>query len=270
MLRVGSEYNTELQKLVLQIKKAVEAELLPVIEQEAPNYTADAWPERVQAVLDRLRLMFMMPGFNAMATAVAAKFVRSTLEFADRKNKSFGIEVFNGESTKLNNYLRAATIQNADLIKSIPARYLDDVANTVQTGMRIGLMPSAIAKDLREKYGVSQRRAKFIARDQAAKVNGEITKQRQIDAGFEFFSWLDSDDSRVRTRHRHIANNDVGYGKGVYRYDDLPLSDSGERIFVGQDYQCRCTSKPLRTSVVNATIAQRKKQLQLEQSTARA
>lgn len=262
MLRVGSEYNTELQKLVLQIKKAVEAELLPVIEQEAPSYTADAWPERVQAVIDRLRLMFMMPGFNAMATAVASKFVRSTLAFADRKNKSFGIEVFNGESTKLNNYLRAATIQNADLIKSIPARYLDDVANTVQTNMRIGLRPREIAKALQEKYGVAQRRAKFIARDQSAKVNGEITKQRQIDAGFEFFKWVDADDSRVRHRHREIANADIGFGVGVYRWDDLPKSSEGIRIQPGSDYQCRCIARALRTSVVNATIAQRKKQLQ--------
>jgi SPP1 gp7 family putative phage head morphogenesis protein len=262
MLRVGSEYNTELQKLVLQIKKAVEAELLPVIEQEAPNYTADAWPERVQAVLDRLRLMFMMPGFNAMATAVAAKFVRSTLAFADRKNKSFGIEVFNGESTKLNNYLRAATIQNADLIKSIPAKYLNDVANTVQTNMRIGLRPSEIAKSLTEKYGIAQRHAKFIARDQAAKVNGEITKQRQLDAGFVAFRWLDADDSRVRHRHREIANADIGMGKGVYLWSDLPMGEEGVPIQPGSTYNCRCVSRPVRTSVINATIAQRKKQLQ--------
>lgn len=270
MLRVGSEYNTELQKLVLQIKKAVESELLPVIEQEAPSYTADAWPERVQAVIDRLRLMFMMPGFNAMATAVAAKFVRSTLAFADRKNKSFGIEVFNGESTKLNNYLRAATIQNADLIKSIPARYLDDVANTVQTNMRIGLRPSEIAKALQEKYGVAQRRAKFIARDQSAKVNGEITKQRQLDAGFVAFRWIDAGDSRVRHRHREIANADIGMGKGVYLWSELPIGDEGVPIQPGSTYNCRCSSRPIRTSVIHATIAQRKKQLQSEQSKARA
>lgn len=260
MLRVGSEYNTELQKLVLQIKKAVESELLPVIEQEAPSYTADAWPERVQAVIDRLRLMFMMPGFNAMATAVASKFVRSTLAFADRKNKSFGIEVFNGESTKLNNYLKAATIQNADLIKSIPARYLDDVANTVQTNMRIGLRPSEIAKALQEKYGVAQRRAKFIARDQAAKVNGEITKQRQIDAGFVAFRWLDADDSRVRHRHRQIANTDIGMGKGVYLWSDLPIGDEGVPIQPGSSYNCRCSSRPVRLKDGKAVLRITEKQ----------
>lgn len=238
MLRVGSEYNTELQKIVLRIKKDVQALLLPAIEESVPEYTADAWPQRIQEIIDRLRLMYSMPTFNYLASQIASRFVRSALDFADRKNRGFGIEVFNGNSAKLNAYLEAATIQNANLIKSIPQRYLDDVANTVQTGMRAGVLPRAIAKELTEKFGVAERRAKFIARDQAAKVNGEITKQRQQDAGFTAFKWIDADDSRVRHRHRVIANKDTGLGIGVYRWDDLPLSDEGAPIQPGQDYNC--------------------------------
>jgi SPP1 gp7 family putative phage head morphogenesis protein len=128
--------------------------------------------------------------------------------------------------------------------------------------MRIGLRPSEIAKSLTEKYGIAQRHAKFIARDQAAKVNGEITKQRQLDAGFVAFRWLDADDSRVRHRHREIANADIGMGKGVYLWSDLPMGEEGVPIQPGSTYNCRCVSRPVRTSVINATIAQRKKQLQ--------
>lgn len=258
MLRVGSEYNAELQKIVRRIRNEVRELLIPVIEQEERNYTADAWPERIQEVIDRLVRNYETPMFNALARQLAAKFVRSSLSFADRKNKSFGIEVFNGSSTKLNQYMEAATIQNANLIKSIPQRYLDDVANTVQTGMRNGVLPRYIARDLEEKFGVASRRAKFIARDQAAKVNGEITKQRQIDAGYEFFRWIDMDDSRVRHRHREIANADVGYGPGIYRWDDLPLSSEGSPIQPGSDYQCRCYARVIRTSVVEKAIAEKK------------
>lgn len=258
MLRVGSEYNTELQKIVLRVRNDVQAFLLPAIEESVPEYTADAWPQRIQEIIDRLRLMYSMPTFNYLASQVASRFVRSALGFADRKNRSFGIEVFNGESTKLNAYLEAATIQNANLIKSIPQRYLDDVANTVQTGMRAGVLPRAIAKELTEKFGVAERRAKFIARDQAAKINGEITDQRQQDAGFNFFKWNDADDSRVRHRHWEIANADVGYGKGVYRFDDLPFSSEGVRIRPGGDYQCRCFGSPVRDSVVEKYIASKR------------
>jgi len=154
---------------------------VPAVYAEEPNYTADAWPETIQAILDRLLAQYSGPLFEAYARRLAVEFVNSALAFTDRQNKrSFGIEVFNGSSTKLNNYMQAAITQNVNLIKSIPARYLEDVGSTVQTGMRNGVLPKFIARELEGKHGVASRRAKFIARDQSAKVNGEISKQRQF------------------------------------------------------------------------------------------
>lgn len=259
MLRVGSEYNVQLQRLVKRIKKSVEEQLIPAVYAEEPNYTADAWPETIQMILERLIAQWDSPLFDTFAQRLAREFVNSSLAFADRQNKrSFGIEVFNGNSTKLNNYLNAAIQQNVNLIKSIPQRYLEDVGSTVQTLMRQGRLPRSIAKEIEEKYGVSSRRAKFIARDQAAKVNGEINKQRQLDAGFEYFVWVDSHDERVRHRHREIANGDVGFGKGVYKWSDLPIGDDGIPIQPSQAPNCRCVAKPIRSSVVEKTINERK------------
>jgi len=127
----------------------------------------------------------------------------------------------------------------------------------VTSNMRSGVRSSQIAKQLAEKYGVTKARAKFIARDQTAKINGDITKLRQQQAGFEFFQWVDSDDVRVRDRHEAIANADVGYGPGVYRWDDLPLSDSGQRISPGQDFQCRCTAKPMTRKMVENQLGRK-------------
>lgn len=257
MLRVGIEYNTELQKIVQSVDEAVFKYVYPVVEKEQPNYTADAWGENILAAIDRVRRLFSGNAYEELARLLASRFVRSTLRFADRQNTRIGIEVFNGSSTKLNNYMQAAVIQNVSLIKSLPDRYLENVANSVLTGMRAGVRPEKIAEQLREDMGVASRRAKFIARDQAAKVNGEITKQRQIDAGFEYFKWVDAHDQRVRHRHREIANADIGYGVGIYRWDDLPLSDTGEPIQPGQDYNCRCIARAQRTSVVEKTIKSR-------------
>ena len=146
--------------------------------------------------------------------------------------------------------MQAAAIQNSNLIKSIPERYLDNVANSVLANMRVGLLPSEVARQIESEYGITQRRARFIARDQASKVTGELTKQRQIDAGYEYFQWMDSDDERVRHSHRKIAQADVGFGPGIYRWDRLPTNERGERIQPGSDYQCRCYGKPVRNSVV--------------------
>lgn len=251
MLRVGSRFNSRLQLLINEVRDDIERTLMPLLEQEYPAYSADAsWPERLQAAIEGLLIKWSSRQFRALADRMAGEFVRSALSFAERtQRRSFGIEVFQN-SEQLNDYLRAATIQNARLIQSVPERYIENISNTVYSAVRTGVRPEKIAQQLRDEYGVTQRRAKFIARDQAAKVNGEIQKQRQIDAGFRYFKWVDADDSRVRHRHRQIANADVGYGKGIYRWDDLPLSQTGEPIQPGSDYQCRCIARPIRDSAI--------------------
>ena len=67
-----------------------------------------------------------------------------------------------------------------------------------------------------------------------------------------------------------IANADVGYGKGIYRFDDLPLSSDGSPIQPGSDYNCRCIMRFVRSSVVEQTIASKKKNIQSSKSMARA
>lgn len=255
MLRVGEAFNYELQRLIVdEVEKSIEAVLLPLIYEEAPNYTADAWPQRISAAIDMLLERWASRPVRALAERLSSTFVRSTLSFAERtQSRTLGIDIFQN-SQQLTDYLSAATIQNVKLIESIPQRYIENVSNTVLTGMRTGVRPEVIAKQLKDDYGVTQRRAKFIARDQAAKINGEIQKQRQIDAGYNFFKWLDSHDQRVRHRHREIANADVGYGVGIYRWDNLPLSSNGEPIAPGGDYQCRCVARAIRDSVVERNI----------------
>lgn len=256
MLRTGFEYFTQLQLMINQLEKSVNDILYPVIKANKPDYIADAWADDIQATIDQLLQRWDSPLFRAYARRLSDSFVLSSLKFSERTQKrSFGIDIFQN-STELTDYLRAASIQNTNLILSIPRKHLENVSNIVFSTMRNGVMPTNIAEQLQREVGVTRRRAKFIARDQAAKVNGEINKQRQKDAGFEFFKWNDAHDQRVRHRHREIAEADVGYGVGVYRWDDLPKSSDGQTIQPGSDYQCRCTAKPVRNSTVKKYLEQ--------------
>lgn len=243
-------YNQTLQRIINAVKKDIDEQLIPVIEAAAPEYVADAWGMDIQGVIDTLLAKWTSRPFRRLAERLASSFVRTMLSTIDRQQKrSFGIDVLQ-DSPEIRATMEAAAIQNANLIKSIPERYLNNVANSVLANMRTGLLPREVAKQIEAEYGVTQRRARFIARDQTAKINGELTKQRQIDAGYEYFRWLDGDDERVRASHRAIAEADVGYGKGVYRWDDLPTNERGERIQPGSDFNCRCSSRPVRNSVV--------------------
>jgi SPP1 gp7 family putative phage head morphogenesis protein len=129
---------------------------------------------------------------------------------------------------------------------------LEQVSNIVMANMRAGMRPSFIEKALSEQFGVTARRAKMIARDQTSKVQGELNKRKQTAAGFSYFRWVDSHDQRVRHRHREISSKVTDFGVGVYAWSDLPLSDKGEPIQPGSDYQCRCVAVAVPDSKVKA------------------
>jgi SPP1 gp7 family putative phage head morphogenesis protein len=128
---------------------------------------------------------------------------------------------------------------NVGLIKTIPKGALTDMQNIVSEGYTAGRNNTFIGKDIQHSYGVERRHAQFIARDQIAKLNAELTQAQQKDAGVEEYVWSTSEDERVRRRHAELD------GK-TFRWSDPPIVDerSGRRGHPGEDYQCRCVALP--------------------------
>jgi SPP1 gp7 family putative phage head morphogenesis protein len=254
------QYNADLQKLVGHIKRDIDTVIVPMLRTLKPQFVGDSgitdgWAEQITAALMALTQKWTSAQISKGAALVASRYVQALNETNKTRfvktMQPIGIDVF-GDSPNIDNILQAATANNVQLIKSIPQQYLGQVDSIVLGNMRAGLRPSAIVDQLSNQYGVTKRRAALIARDQTLKANGELTKQRQEDAGFEFFRWADSDDSRVRDEHEDIANRDIGYGKGVYRWDDPPKNRKGQPIFPGMEVQCRCNAIPVRNAQVIA------------------
>lgn len=250
-------YNAELQRIVRMVKKDINTHILPALKVTAPQYTADGWSDTLAMVIDSVLARWTSPVFAAMADQLARKFVMSTSAVTRKRfnqnMRRIGLDIY-GDSPELNEYINGAIYNNTQLIKSIPQQYLTRVQTIVFTNASAGLRPSAITKQIQQEFGVTERRAKFIATDQTLKVNGDISEKRNKSAGFDYFQWIDSDDQRVRHNHDEIANRVTKYGKGVYRYDDLPLSDSGQPIKPGSDYHCRCIGRPVSQDEVDANI----------------
>lgn len=260
MKAIGIQYNAMLQRIVREVKRDIDATIMPIIRAYAPEYTqdaapvvtSDAWSDAIQSAVSFLLARWTSERVRGVASRIAGDFVRTAVTKSERDlKKSAGIDVFSG-NTAMQDYLKASAQQNANLIASIPVEYLDRVSTLVMSNMRAGMRPGFIEKDLQEQFGITQRRAKFIARDQTGKIQGELAEKQQRGAGFEYFQWIDSDDSRVRHRHAQIASKVTAYGKGIYRWDNLPLSDKGEPIKPGGDYNCRCTSRPVSQREVEA------------------
>lgn len=244
----GIRYNAQLQKLVAAIREDINTQIMPLIKSLEPQYVADGWATDIASVFNRLLSKWRSPAFMNAASETAAAFVKTVNEQNQRRfsrnAKSIGIDVF-GDNIKLQNLLEASALDNSRLITTIPEQYLNQVQSIVMTNMKAGLLPRNIASQLREQFGVTKRRAALIARDQTSKINGEISKSRQEGAGFEYFKWLTSQDSRVRDRHESIAKADVGYGPGIYRWDDPPKDEKGNKIIPGSPINCRCVAVPV-------------------------
>lgn len=135
--------------------------------------------------------------------------------------------------------LKKWTEENVGLIKTIPKDTLSQMENIVQEGFKTGKTTTSIVKEIQRTYGVEKRHARLIARDQMAKLNADLAKTQQQDAGVEEYIWSTSGDGRVRDRHRSL-------NKKTFRWDDPPVVDTktGRRCHPGEDYQCRCVALP--------------------------
>lgn len=127
---------------------------------------------------------------------------------------------------------------NVDLIKTIPKDSLGRMRDIVYDGFVSGKTTTEMMKDIMRVYKVSKRRARFIARDQVAKLNGQIQRAQQMDAGIEEYIWSTVDDERVRESHRELN------GK-KFRWVEAPMNSDGRACHPGEDYGCRCIGRPV-------------------------
>nr|WP_304956407.1 minor capsid protein [uncultured Acetatifactor sp.] len=138
--------------------------------------------------------------------------------------------------------------ENVDLITSIPEDTLDKMKDIVLDGFNRGRRTTDIAKDIQLAYGVSRKKARFIARDQTAKLNGQIQRAQQMDAGIKEYIWSDSGDERVRSSHRRLNGQKFSWE------GDGPETDNGRCCHPGQDFNCRCIARPVFNRNINLPV----------------
>lgn len=130
--------------------------------------------------------------------------------------------------------------KNVALIKTIPNDSLRKMKDIVTEGFRTGKTTTSVVKEIQSAYGVDKRHARLIARDQLAKLNSDLTKKQQKDAGVGEYTWSTSGDGKVRDGHRRL-------NKKRFSWDDPPVVDAktGRRCHPGEDYECRCVALPV-------------------------
>ncbi len=220
-------------------------ELAAAYEEEPPAMAVlakDATPsERVNKRLGELGRRWDQR-FNRMSETIAREFVTSmfaTSQNAMRRSLAkAGWTVKFTMTPAVRDAFEASLEENVGLIRSIPAKYHEQVAGIVNRSYTAGRDLATMTKDIRSRYKVTKDRAVLIARDQSNKSNAVVNRARQLELGITRAVWQHSHAGK-EPRPGHVAANGREYSiaKGC-RID-------GEFIQPGELINCRCTSRPV-------------------------
>jgi SPP1 gp7 family putative phage head morphogenesis protein len=147
---------------------------------------------------------------------------------------------------------------NLSLVTNMADRQVQTIADIIRPAQAGGERWEDVAEKLRARLGVTESRAKLIARDQANKFNSAMAEITQTSAGVEEYEWVTANDFAVRGRpggEYEDSEDDHWRLRGkIFRWDAPPIINptTGERGHPGQAIQCRCTARP-----VIRTFAQR-------------
>ena len=215
---------------------------------------ADTWVDDLAALIDASTVFG-----RRRAQRVIQELQDINNRAADWNRKQFnkvlrsviGVDIFSGsDGEALRIVAQSWARENAALITDVTEKTMTEVEGIAQRAVRTGQSPRDIAKDIKERFGIAENRAKLIARDQVAKLNGQLTQSRNEALGIQFYVWDTSDDERVRESHRALN------GKLCRWDDDTVYSEDGGKTWKsraaiggyighpGSDYQCRCISSP--------------------------
>lgn len=239
---VEREYAKELKAmvrfardLISEILVAALPNVLKTAEAVRPD-KADGFADDIDGLMSGVRIEFLRRYSEAELQAIAERIARRVEGFnASQLDKSL-MAVLNVQPLRsepwLASHMEGFVKTNVKLIKSVSEDYFSQVEGIVTRGATRGLSAKEIGEEIADRFGVTDRRGAFIARDQIGSFNGELTALRQREVGIKRYVWSTSLDERVRTEHQEREGR-------TFSWDEPP--DDGHP---GQPIACRCVAIP--------------------------
>ena len=199
--------------------------------------------QRLSELRQRIASTFTLDALAQIAASVTGRVNARNLGGVTSQMESLGVDLSAalGREPWLQDQMTSFTRQNVGLIQDLATETASRVEKVIWQGTTGGLRVEEIARQVRLAMDTSKTRAAFIARDQVAKFNGQLTRERHIDAGLNEYEWSTSQDARVRHRHAQLHGT-------IQKWTKPPIVASGKggprRAHPGEDYGCRCAAIP--------------------------
>ena len=258
---IRAAYRRELDSLVRRMGKTVVAAVLEQYDRiewrVVPPVAEDAkWRSPAQIMLDveeklleKWRKEFGKTGTMAAKLALKSIYRRIKLQ-RQRALKELGISITIDPSRFTNSVYQALTIENIQLIKTIPDEFFSRLQAIVNQHISRGLDRAALAEDLYanfdppsdKKWTESRwyKHCRFIARDQTSKAVQALAESTDKDLGFTDGIWVHVP-GRLSSRLTHIRMN----GKQFKLDEGLYDPDEGRKVKPASLWNCMCCYRPI-------------------------
>lgn len=130
-------------------------------------------------------------------------------------------------------------------IRNFTEEQISDLRQKVTLGVFRGDRQSVLAETIRRSYGVTESKAKFLARQETHLLMAKFKQARYTESGSTHYRWktvAGSPAHPVRPSHKVLDNK-------IFRWDDPPVTTSPNepqrRNNPGEDYNCRCYAIPV-------------------------
>jgi SPP1 gp7 family putative phage head morphogenesis protein len=159
--------------------------------------------------------------------------------------EAVSVDVFLNDSALLDTVKAEWKAQQGRLVDSIVNTYIEKLQIIVSNAVQRGTAMSEVEEEIKVLLNTTDKRAKFIARNEVGNLHGIITMRRQVDCGISVYQWSSSHDERVRPSHAEMD------GKYFYWNSDKVGEINGIKVYSSpkyhpcMDYNCRCEALPV-------------------------
>lgn len=110
----------------------------------------------------------------------------------------------------------------------------------VSENVYYGNRAASMVKSIQQNYGVSKRKAKFLARQETSLLMSNLRAERYKDAGITRYKWSGVMDERERPDHKLLEDT-------MQTWETPPVVDrqNMRRAHPGEDFGCRCVAVPI-------------------------
>lgn len=115
-------------------------------------------------------------------------------------------------------------------------------AKVEENAFKFGGRTDRLAKIIEAEFGVTKRKAEFLADQETGLLVSKYRKEKYNQIGITEYTWSTSNDGRVRKSHRLLNGRRFSFATGA---QVSPPGQPARYCNPGEDYRCRCVPRPI-------------------------